>query len=150
MTIQALTKDHLPAVAQLESLCFSSPWSLTQLEETLAQPHSHFYIALIDDTLAGYVSFSTILEDGYINNVAVHPELRQQGIAHHLLTHIWTLFQDSLDFLTLEVRESNLPAVKLYEKCGYTSVGLRKNYYDNPKEHAVLMTKFNPKKGVPQ
>ena len=84
-----------------------------------------------------------VLDEGYISNVAVSPAYRRQGIADKLISQLLKSAEDKeLTFVTLEVRQSNIPAISLYEKNGFIKVGQRKNYYDLPKEDAILMTKF--------
>ena len=91
--------------------------------------------------VVGYAGLQVVLDEGYITNVAVRPDYRRQGIAGELLG-VFRRFAEGnkLAFLTLEVRESNAAARALYSKYGYKEVGVRKNYYDHPKENAILMT----------
>ena len=90
----------------------------------------------------GYAGLQTVLDEGYINNVAVDEKFRRQGIADELIAAFVRFGQARLAFLTLEVRASNAPAIALYAKHGFVEVGRRKNYYDDPKEDALLMTLF--------
>ena len=84
-----------------------------------------------------------LLDEGYIGNVAVRPAYRRRGIAGALLQALETLGREkALSFLTLEVRAGNAPAIALYEKNGYACVGRRPDYYDHPREDAILMTKY--------
>ena len=95
-----------------------------------------------DGTLLGYAGLLVVLDEGYITNVAVRPAYRRQGIASDLLG-VFERFArgHQLAFLTLEVRASNAAAIALYEKMGYARVGVRKNYYEHPREDAVIMTR---------
>ena len=95
-----------------------------------------------DGTLLGYAGLLVVLDEGYITNVAVRPAFRRQGIASELLA-VFERFAraNHLAFLTLEVRASNAAAVALYEKQGYVRAGLRRNYYEHPKEDAIIMTR---------
>ena len=94
-----------------------------------------------DGTVLGYASLQTVLDEGYINNLAVLPAYRRLGIASALLEDFRRFGEaKGLAFLTLEVRASNAPAIALYAKHGYTQAGRRKNYYSHPKEDAILMT----------
>ena len=84
-----------------------------------------------------------VLDEGYISNVAVGPDYRRAGIADALIDRLLTLCREhELSFVTLEVRSGNKPAIALYEKHGFKTVGLRKNYYERPREDALIMTKF--------
>ena len=143
MRIVPMTADHLDAVADLERICFSTPWSRNMLAEELDNACSAFLVALDDaGHVAGYAGLQVILDEGYITNVAVRPECRRQGVAGQLLAVFLNFAQGNrLAFLTLEVRASNYGAIALYGGLGFRSVGRRKNYYEHPKEDAIIMTK---------
>ena len=138
-----LVHEHLSQAAEIERLCFSDPWSEKMLAEHLANPCS-LTLAAVGDTgrLLGYVGLLAVVDEGYITNVAVRPDCRRQGVASSLLQALEARGRArNLTFLTLEVRQSNAPARALYEKLGYLQAGLRRNYYENPREDAVIMTK---------
>lgn len=138
-----LAHEHLGQAAEIERLCFSDPWSEKMLAEHLANPCS-LTLAAVGDTgrLLGYVGLLAVVDEGYITNVAVRPDCRRQGIASSLLQALEARGRArNLTFLTLEVRQSNAPARALYEKLGYLQAGLRRNYYENPREDAIIMTK---------
>lgn len=137
-----MTSAHLDQVAEMEKLCFSDPWSRRMLSEHLENECAATLVAITPSgTILGYAGLLVVLDEGYITNVAVLPEYRRQGIAGELLG-VFRRFAEGnkLAFLTLEVRESNTAARALYAKYGYKEVGVRKNYYDHPKENAILMT----------
>ena len=137
-----MTADHLDQVAELEQICFSDPWSRRMLSEHLENECAATLVAIgSDGKILGYAGLLVVLDEGYITNVAVRPEYRRQGVAGELLA-VFRRFAEgnALAFLTLEVREGNAPARALYAKYGYKEVGLRKNYYDHPKENAIIMT----------
>ena len=106
------------------------------------------FLSALDDmgAVMGYVGLMFVLDEGYISNVAVAPEFRRCGIADALISALIEREKKALAFLTLEVRESNIPAISLYAKHGFITVGSRKNYYDRPKENALLMTLFFDRK----
>lgn len=138
-----LAHEHLGQAAEIERLCFSDPWSEKMLAEHLANPCS-LTLAAVGDTgrLLGYVGLLAVVDEGYITNVAVRPDCRRQGVASSLLQALEARGRArNLTFLTLEVRQSNAPARALYEKLGYVQAGMRRNYYENPREDAVIMTK---------
>ena len=141
--IVPMNADHLDEVAELERICFSTPWSRNMLAEELDNALSAFLVALNDDgQVVGYAGLQVVLDEGYIANVAVRPDCRRQGIAAKLLQVFLDFAQaNHLAFLTLEVRASNYGAIALYGSRGFRSVGRRKNYYEHPKEDAVIMTK---------
>lgn len=141
--IVPMNADHLDQVAELERICFPDPWSRNMLAEELDNALSAFLVALDDqDHVVGYAGVQVILDEGYITNVAVRPECRRQGIAGKLLQVFLDFAQgNQLAFLTLEVRASNYDAIALYGSRGFRSVGRRKNYYEHPREDAIIMTK---------
>lgn len=141
--IVPMNGDHLDEVAELERVCFSTPWSRNMLAEELENDLSAFLVALDDsDRVAGYAGLQVILDEGYITNVAVRPDCRRQGVASRLLQVFLDFAQGNhLAFLTLEVRASNYDAIALYGSRGFRSVGRRANYYEHPKEDAIIMTK---------
>jgi len=140
--IVPMNGDHLDEVAELERICFSVPWSRNMLAEELDNLLSAFLVALDDnDRVVGYAGLQVVLDEGYITNVAVRPECRRQGIAAKLLQVFLDFAKaNKLAFLTLEVRASNYDAIALYGSRGFRSVGRRKNYYEHPREDAIIMT----------
>ena len=140
--ITPMTKERLPAVAALEQVCFpADPWSEALFREALDNPAVAILLAQGEDGgVLGYAVLSTVLDEGNLDNIAVAPEARRNGIADALLSAIAGFGREHLACLMLEVRASNAPAIALYEKHGFTAAGRRKNYYDTPKEDAVLMT----------
>ena len=148
--IVPMNADHLDEVAELERICFSAPWSRNMLAEELDNALSAFLVALDGDgKVVGYAGLQVILDEGYITNVAVRPEWRRRGVAGKLLQVFLDFAQaHKLAFLTLEVRESNYGAIALYGSRGFRSVGRRRNYYEHPREDAVIMTReFGEKDG---
>ena len=138
--IVPMTAEHIPQIAALEKRCFSDPWSENALREELFNDMASFLAAVTEDgTVAGYAGLHCVLDEGYIDNIAVAPEFRRQGVAGELLGVFLRFGRANLSFLTLEVRSSNAPAIALYEKHGFRPVGRRKNYYKNPREDAILM-----------
>ncbi len=141
--IVPMNADHLDEVAELERICFSTPWSRNMLAEELENALSAFLVALDDSgRVAGYAGLQVILDEGYIANIAVRPDCRRQGVASQLLQVFLNFAEgNKLAFLTLEVRASNYDAIALYGSRGFRSVGRRANYYEHPKEDAIIMTK---------
>ena len=135
--------DHIPAIAKLERECFSRPWSEQMLAEELENQCAAFLTA-VDETgeVLGYAGLLVAADEGYITNVAVFPQYRRRGIAAKLL-QVFCDFAAAhhLAFLTLEVRPSNAAAIALYESFGFTERGRRRNYYDLPKEDALILTR---------
>ena len=129
-------------LASIETECFSSPLTPEQICRLIPDEHTHWLAVWEDAVLAGYVWVQTVLDEGYIGNVAVRRASRRRGAGDRLLEMLDSLAEEEkLHFLTLEVRAGNLPALALYEKHGYRRTGERKGYYTEPREDAVLMTK---------
>ena len=139
LEIVKATPDDVADIKKIEDECFSVPWSEKSIEESLKNPCSHFYIAKVNNEAAGYIGVQIFSGEGYVTNVATLPEYRKQGIARVLMERA---LENEMDFLTLEVRKSNLPAISLYRKLGFEEVGIRPKFYREPNEDAVLMTKF--------
>ena len=138
------TETQLEQIEKIEQQCFSCPWTLDQLRSQLSDDR-HVFLAAVDagGTVLGYVGMMFVLDEGYISNVAVAPDFRRQGVADALISALMTRAEElNLAFVTLEVRAGNEPAKSLYAKHGFVPVGRRKNYYDLPKEDAILMTRF--------
>lgn len=141
MTIVPMAERHLTALAAIEHACFHAPWSEKMLREELGK--GIFLVAERDEQAVGYVGCQTVLDEGYITNVAVSPDCRRQGIARTLIAELTAQARTAeLAFVTLEARASNAPAIALYEGAGFVRVGVRKNFYTAPTEDAVLMTLF--------
>ena len=143
--IVPMDRSHIPQVAALEKECFSSPWSEAMLEDALFDPQASFIVAEDEEgNILGYAGLHVILDEGYIDNVAVERDARRHGVASALLDVFCRFGAATLAFLTLEVRASNAPAIALYEKYGFQRAGLRPKYYDKPREDAVIMTREFP------
>lgn len=139
-----MTQAHVAQIAQLETLCFSDPWSVRSLASELDNPLSCWLVALEDDVVAGYVGSQTVMDESDMMNIAVHPDFRRRGIARMLVTELITRLRDRGSHqLTLEVRASNVSAKALYASAGFQAVGRRKNYYAHPREDAdILQIRF--------
>ena len=141
--IVPMTAAHLPQVAALERRCFpADPWSEELFRDALDNPHPAILLAEGEDgAILGYAVLSVILDEGNLDNIAVAPDARRRGVADALLSAVTGFARERrLAFLNLAVRASNAPAIALYEKHGFAAVGRRKNYYNAPREDAILMT----------
>ena len=142
MRIEKMTSEHVAQIAEIEKLCFNDPWSEKSVASELGNKLAYWLVALEDDRVAGYVGSQTVLDWTDMMNVAVHPDFRRRGIGEALVEQLTAdLMKMGSRCLTLEVRESNAPAIGLYEKLGFVQVGLRKNYYRNPRENALILRK---------
>ena len=141
VTVSQIEHRHIKEIARLEKECFSTPWSEQTIEDAF-KTGTRFFVAQKDNSVLGYVGISAILDEGYITNVAVFPEARQQGVASALLNSLFKFAKEnSLSFISLEVRESYNAAISLYQKFGFKTEGKRKNFYSAPQEDALIMTK---------
>lgn len=135
--IRPAGSEDIPAIAALERECFSDPWPA----DMLARMRERITVAADGAEVLGYLVLSRVLDEGNIDNVAVAPAHRRQGVADALIgAAVRHAREGDLSFLTLEVRASNTPAIALYEKHGFREVGRRRGYYEKPREDAILMT----------
>ncbi len=135
--------DDAGQLAGIEQECFAHPLEERQIFSLLGDGRTLFLAAREGELLTGSVWVQTVLDEGYIGNVAVRPAFRRRGIADALLHALETLGRErELSFLTLEVRAGNTPAIALYEKNDYVRAGRRPGYYEHPKEDAILMTYY--------
>lgn len=137
-----ITAGDIPAAAAIEKECIPEPWSEKAFFDEFANDKSIMLCAKANDELAGFITAFAVLDEVNIYNVAVTEKYRRNGIADALLNALHERVKGFASFITLEVRESNLPAINLYKNKGYTEVGLRKNFYSSPRENAILMTYF--------
>ena len=142
LLIREMTVEDVAAVAALEEENFFRPWSYDAFLKTLSDENYVVIIAEDTDALLGYCVLLCTGEEADITNVCTAPAARGKGVATQMLT---VLMEEGcargVSEFFLEVRESNTPARNLYMKLGFEEIGLRKNYYEEPKEHAVLMKK---------
>ena len=143
--IVPMNEDHLDEIATLERVCFSRPWSRRMLAEELENACAAFLVAEDPQTgrVVGYAGLLVMADEGYITNVAVFPEFRRSGVAQQIIDVFINFARGNhLAFLTLEVRPTNKAAIALYQSFGFEEVGRRKNYYDLPKEDALILTRY--------
>ena len=135
----------MKSLHQIERECFTDPWSMESLKHEVTHPNSICLVALDDSgRVLGHVSMRKILDEGHINNIAVKNEARQNGIGTKLLAELVSAAKESgICALTLEVRSRNREAISLYKKFGFLEQGLRKNYYTDPDDDAIIMWKEN-------
>ena len=143
MEILPMKSEYIGALAELERLCFSRPWSEKALSEELTNPAAAFFTALEGTEILGYAGMHCAGGECYLDNLAVFPQHRRRGAAKALLC---ALEEEAKlrrgEFLSLEVRCSNQSAIALYRSMGFQEVGRRKNFYSDPREDALIFTKF--------
>jgi ribosomal-protein-alanine N-acetyltransferase len=137
--ITRMNERHVCAVAELEKQNFSEPWSENSVRGELTNDLALWLVALDGDSVVGYVGSQTVLGEADMMNIAVADSHRRRGIARALVEELIVRLDATM--LTLEVRASNAPAIRLYESLGFRQVGLRKNYYRKPKEDALILRK---------
>lgn len=141
LTFSPLRPQHIDDMERIEVECFSVPWSREALEEELENPMAHYVVCCDPEgNVVGYIGSRIVLDSADITNVAVRPQYRRQGIGYELVNRMLEeMILRGVSSVLLEVRESNLPAQNCYARAGFVPVGRRKNYYELPKEDALLM-----------
>ena len=142
--IRKMESRDLEQVAELEKVCFSEAWSWKRLEAGIHSPYDVYYVFEQDEQILGYCNLRILAGEGEIQRIAVLPPFRRLGVARKLMDAMVDFaVENKAAAVTLEVRESNRPARNLYESYGFTAEAVRKGYYRNPSEDAVIMWKRN-------
>ena len=140
MKFRRMKEQDLEQVTAIENASFSLPWKREDFMESMANPSHVYVVACEGDTIYGYCGMWGIAGEGQINNVAVREDLRGQGTGFEVVKFaLEEGRKQGLESFTLEVRESNAAAIHVYEKAGFKNAGIRKDFYDRPKENAVIM-----------
>ena len=139
--IREFTLGDEKEISALEIECFSSPWSENAVLESY-NLNTKFFVFEEKGKILGYAGLQIVLSEGYVTNIAVTKSARGKGIGKALVDALIGYSEaQNLSFISLEVRESNIPAISLYKKCGFKDMGKRKNFYQNPREDANILTK---------
>ncbi|MBV7271708.1 ribosomal protein S18-alanine N-acetyltransferase [Clostridium thailandense] len=143
--IICLKSEHIDSVITIDTLCFAIPWSRESFQKEVdSNKFARYIVAKKNNIIIGYAGMWLILDEGHITNIAVHPEYRGIGAGNLLLEGLIEICKsESINSLTLEVRKSNIVAQNLYKKYGFVEEGLRKEYYGDNKEDAIIMWKHN-------
>ena len=137
-----LRPELVESLYELETLCFTVPWTKQAFENELNNPNAHYVLLTEDDAVIAYCAFWQAADSADITNVAVHPDYRRKGLGKQVLQRALEDAQaHGIAQLFLEVRISNEAAQALYTSCGFTRVGERKKYYADNQEDAVIMAK---------
>lgn len=137
-----MSKSHVEELYKLDRLCFNISWTKSMFYEELINEKALYFVALFKEQVVGYAGIWIILDEAQITNIAVHPDFRRLDIATTLLIKlIEQCNKNNIIQMTLEVRQSNFPAINLYEKHDFFKVGFRTKYYADNKEDAIIMTK---------
>ena len=139
--ITDMKKEHIPLIAEIEKENFSLPWSEKSIAES-SEKNTVFFVAQKDSVLLGYIGINYCVDEGYVTSIAVKKEYRNKGVATKLIDRAVSFARKAgLSFISLEVRTSNDIAISLYDKMNFKKEGLRKKFYVNPTEDAIIMTK---------
>lgn len=143
--IKPFAKEYVDEVTVIDKLSFKIPWSRESfLRELETNDNAHYIVLFNDDKLIGYAGIWLILDEGHITNVAVHPAYRTQGAGTRLMDALIEIcHKNNIISMTLEVRKSNTDALSLYKKYDFVEEGVRKFYYADNKEDAIIMWKYN-------
>lgn len=142
MILREMLIDDLDQVMEIEQDLFSIPWTKEGFFTFLTRDDAMFLVVEEKEKILGYCGLLMVLDEGDITNVAVCRDRQREGIGHFLMDSLIRLSAErGIHTIHLEVRESNETAIRLYERMGFTKDGIRKNYYTDPVEHAILMTK---------
>ena len=141
ITYRLMTVDDIPQVQLVERKCFTTPWSRSIfISEVTRNDNAVYIVAEIGERIVGYAGIWVILDEGHITNVGVHPDFQRQGIGQGLMEHLTICaVARGVTCMTLEVRVSNYGAQALYTKLGFVPSGIRKQYYQDDKEDALIM-----------
>lgn len=145
LIIRKAEEKDIKEIATLETICFSDPWSEESVRYDAVENKLSFYlVAEIGGHVAGYIGIWQILNEGHITNVAVAPEYRRKHVASAMMEVLLEVTgKENINCYTLEVRESNLKAIKFYEKYGFKIEGIRYGYYEDNGENAFIMWRQN-------
>ena len=146
MIFRQMKPEDLDSIIKIESTCFTAnAWSeddfLYLINEKSDAVRYINVVAEENGEIAAYLAAVTIADEMNVDSVAVKPEYRRKGVASKIID--FAISEAKASVITLEVRESNLPAISLYRSLGFEQTGMRKNYYERPVENAILMTKSN-------
>ena len=144
-----MTREDIPQLVAIEEACFAHPWTYEGFEAELDNSTANFITVKWGNDVVGYIGFHAVLDEGYVDNIAVLPEYRRRGLAKMLMNKAFDRCDElQLSFLSLEVRKSNAAAIALYEQFGFETVGERKRFYTAPTEDALIMTVYFDKKDL--
>ena len=143
INVRLMQQSDVEAVSRIEQECFSRPWSKQAFADTLQQPEALFLVAQDEEDVVGYCGMYVTFDEGEITNVAVASCARRKHVGGLLLQQLFEQAKTrGVARIVLEVRCSNTPAICLYEKMGFVTLGMRRNFYDLPREDARIMQKM--------
>lgn len=141
--IREMNTEDLAVVSEIEKMCFTMPWSRDGFEAALSMQGNVFIVYVKNDEILGYCGYYGVLDEAEITNVAVHPDMRNRGIGRDMVSVLLSKANKAgIKRVLLEVRESNDPAIHLYEELGFKKLGIRKDFYEQPRENAYIMEMY--------
>lgn len=140
LNIRSMEYNDLDAVLDLEQKCFDIPWTRGMFEDELFNPNAIYFVAEDRGKVCGYAGMWKIIDEGHVTNLAVHPDHRGKGFGKKLIQSLISYSKDNgINAITLEVRVSNIAAISLYESFGFARAGIRRQYYADNNEDALIM-----------
>jgi ribosomal-protein-alanine N-acetyltransferase len=141
ISVRIAEEKDIPFIAEIEKECFSTPWSEDAIKESM-EASTLFFVAQKADKIVGYIGISAVCGEGYITNIAVKEIYRNMGVGSKIIEKVLEFAKrENLEFVSLEVRKSNQTAIGLYKKYDFLEAGIRKIFYTNPQEDAIIMTR---------
>ena len=141
LEIHEIAEKDISDIERMEREIFPDPWSQKGISDTWKQNHALILGAWLEERMIGYVVFYYVLDEGEIVRIAVDAACRRQGAAGQMLKELWRFCSEKeITRMMLDVRKSNKPAIYFYQSHGFVEDGIRKNYYENPSEDAILMS----------
>lgn len=138
--IRLMETRDLDEILEVEMSCFKTPWTRHMFVDELYNSNAYYFVVNVNEKIVGYVGFWKIIDEAHITNVAIHKDYRRLGYGRALITAMLNKVKElKIIAVTLEVRVSNLDAISLYESFGFVSSGVRRGYYSDNNEDALIM-----------
>lgn len=142
--IERMQESHIPHVLEFEKIVNPSPWSENSLRSELKNSQANYLVAIKKDKVVGFCGFWIVIDEAHVTNISVAPDFQRQGIGSVLMNHLLKIAKElGVRCSTLEVRAGNTAAIRLYESLGYSASAIRRKYYPDNQEDAVVMWKHD-------
>lgn len=144
VTVERMNSFNILGVKEISDLSFSSPWSLLSMEKELINKNAIYIVVKLGSKVVAFGGMWIIFDEGHITNIAVHPDFRRSNFGDTVVENLIKIAKaNNMASLTLEVRSSNIAAINLYKKHNFSVEGIRKNYYQSPREDGYIMWNHN-------
>jgi ribosomal-protein-alanine N-acetyltransferase len=144
ITVERMNSFNILGVKEISDLSFSSPWSLLSMEKELINKNAVYIVVKLGNKVVAFGGMWIIFDECHITNIAVHPDFRRNSFGDVIVENLINIAKDmDVASMTLEVRSSNIAAINLYKKHNFSIEGVRKNYYQHPKEDGYIMWNHN-------